>query len=292
MEVTIKTLTGKSFPLTISPSDTIDAVRRKIQDKEGIPVDQQKLTCSGRPLAMSNFRSYGEPLDLDQPLAGLLKLQNADDGSATVQLYLPQIEVVKKGQSTSWQTRRLISPGMFDPHVEYDVVRTVPGEWRTVAITSETTVRSVMSAIEAEYREKHLPKPLLTAQQAAAREYSCSACTFLNPIANARCEMCNTPGPASTTEDRGGAGEHELSMQEQRGRSDVPVLVDFLRLYTHKKDTMDIKWRQPSNSEDKKIVSLEPRVYWDDEGERRTVADYGFITTGTVIHLILGLRGD
>jgi hypothetical protein len=35
MEVTIKTLTGKSFPLTISPTDTIDDVRRKIQDKEG-----------------------------------------------------------------------------------------------------------------------------------------------------------------------------------------------------------------------------------------------------------------
>jgi hypothetical protein len=45
-------------------------------------------------------------------------------------------------------------------------------------------------------------------------------------------------------------------------------------------------------AEDKKIVSLEPPVYWDDEGERRTVADYSFITTGTVIHLVLGLRGD
>lgn len=291
MEVTIKTLTGKSFPLTINPTDTIDAVRRKIEAKEGVPVDHQKLTCSGRALAMSNFRSYGEPLDVDRPLAGLLKLQHDDaDGSATVQLYLPQIEVVKKGKSTSWQTRRLISPGMFDPHVEYDAVRTIPAEWRAVAITSETTVRSVMSAIEAEYREKYLPKSLLTAQQAAAREYSCSACTFLNPIASARCEMCNTPGPASATEDS--AGEHELSMQEQRGRSDVPVLVDFLRLYTHKKDTMDIKWQQPPTSEDKKIVSLEPPVYWDDEGERRTVADYSFITTGTVIHLVLGLRGD
>ncbi len=43
---------------------------------------------------MSNFRSYGEPLNVDRPLAGLLKLQNADDdGPTTVQLYLPQIEV-------------------------------------------------------------------------------------------------------------------------------------------------------------------------------------------------------
>jgi hypothetical protein len=44
-----------------------------------------------------------------------------------------------------------------------------------------------------------------------------------------------------------GAGEHELSVQEQRGRSDVPILVDFLRLFTHKKGTMDVKWRQPPN---------------------------------------------
>ena len=56
---------------------------------------------------------------------------------------------------------------MFDPHVEYDAVRTIPAEWRAVEITSETTVRSVMRAIEAEYREKYLPKPLLTAQQGA-----------------------------------------------------------------------------------------------------------------------------
>lgn len=48
----------------------------------------------------------------------------------------------------------------------------------------------------------------------------------------------------------------------------------------------------PFAAEAKKIVSLEPPVYWDDEGERRTVADYSFITTGTVIHLVLGLRGD
>ena len=43
---------------------------------------------------MSNFRSYGESLNVDRPLAGLLKLPNADDdGPTTVQLYLPQIEV-------------------------------------------------------------------------------------------------------------------------------------------------------------------------------------------------------
>jgi hypothetical protein len=37
-----------------------------------------------------------------------------------------------------------------------------------------TTVRSVMTAIEAEYRDKYIPKPLLTAQQGRVLSHCCS----------------------------------------------------------------------------------------------------------------------
>ena len=78
MQIYVKTLTGKTITVQVEPSDTVLTLKAKIQDKEGIPLDQQRLIIDG--IHMENGRTLGnydiwkETIHLVPRLRGSMKL--------------------------------------------------------------------------------------------------------------------------------------------------------------------------------------------------------------------------
>jgi hypothetical protein len=77
MQVFVKTLTGKTITVDVEPDESVESLKAKISEKEGVPVDQQRIIFGGKQLdALKALSDYD--IDDDSTLHLVLRLRGGE----------------------------------------------------------------------------------------------------------------------------------------------------------------------------------------------------------------------
>lgn len=78
MQVFVKTLTGKTISVDVEPDESVESLKAKIQEKEGVPIDQQRIIFDGKQLdSLKSLADYD--IDDDSTLHLVLRLRGGLD---------------------------------------------------------------------------------------------------------------------------------------------------------------------------------------------------------------------